>query len=199
MTRLAASATGGHGGAGDVPAADANPARRALLQVAAAVTVLTVGRNGLSHGTTVSAMSTMSRNPLILGVCLRPSSKFAAMIRPATLFSVNVLSVRQADVARRFADPLRPAGDGQFAGLDRTTDALTGAPLIGGCLAHLACRATERLRVGDHELLLAEVLLGTPGEGEPLVSFAGRLEGVKPDNGEPSTANAEPPTTTEGP
>ncbi|GII76170.1 flavin reductase [Sphaerisporangium rufum] len=167
------------------PAA-ADITRRALRQVTGGVSVLTVDRDGLRHGTTVSALVTISRQPLILGACLRPSSKFAALVPAGGLFSVNVLATGQEVLARRFADPARRVGDEQFAGLSWTADETTGAPLIGGCLAHLACRVTERQRIGDHELLLAEVVGGTPGTGLPLVSFAGRLHHGVPHHNDPT-------------
>jgi flavin reductase (DIM6/NTAB) family NADH-FMN oxidoreductase RutF len=200
VTRLVVS-TSEQDTAGPAVSADqVDAARQALRQIAAAVTVLTISRDGLTHGTTVSAMSTMSRRPLVLGVCLRPTSKFAAMIQPGGLFSVNVLTAGQQVVARRFADRSRPMGDAQFAGLERTVDELTGAPLISGCLAYLACRATDRHRVGDHDLLLAEVVRGTPGSGTPLVSFSGRLEtSMAAVDAEASPgARFNPSTVTEG-
>jgi flavin reductase (DIM6/NTAB) family NADH-FMN oxidoreductase RutF len=113
--------------------------RRALRRVAAGVTVLTVNNDGLRHGTTVSAVVALSRTPLVLGVCLRASSTFTAMVRKAGVFSVNVLNDQQGHLARQFAAPDRSHGDAQFAGVEWTEDALTGAPLIGGSLAHLAC------------------------------------------------------------
>ncbi len=159
--------------------ADADRARTALRRVAAGVTVFTVNQGGLRHGTTVSAVAAMSRDPLILGGCLRRDSVFAAMVRAVGRFSVNVLGSTQWAEARRFADPARPAGDAQFAGLPWSTDVFTGAPLIGGSLAHLSCRALRWHPVGDYDLLLAEVIGGDPGaSGTPLLSFTGRLYGT---------------------
>jgi flavin reductase (DIM6/NTAB) family NADH-FMN oxidoreductase RutF len=100
------------------------------------------------------------------------------MVRQAGLFSVNVLATHQAAVAKRFAEPGRPLGDAQFAGLDWTTDDATGAPLIEDSLAHMGCRAIAWHSVGDHELLLAEVVGGRPGIGVPLLSYAGQ---IRPD------------------
>ncbi|MDH2428336.1 flavin reductase family protein [Sphaerisporangium sp. TRM90804] len=176
---MSATTAGGLGTVAPPPGGDT--ARQALRQVTSGVTVLTVIGSGLRHGTTVSALITMSRDPLIVGVCLRPTSTFASMIRRVGLFSVNVLANEQATVARRFADPARIAGDAQFAGLEWTTDELTGAPLISGCLAHMACQMNGWHQVGDHDLLLAEVIGGTPGPGLPLVNFAGRLHRGMPD------------------
>jgi flavin reductase len=161
----------------DRPATDlpGEPARQALRRVASGVTVLTINAEGHQHGTTASAVITMSRDPLILGVCLRPSSSFASLVRRTGRFSVNVLGAGQAAVARHFADPHRPAGDAQFADWHCSTDAQSGAPLLTGSLAHMACRVVGWHQVGDHDLLLAEVIGGTHDTGSPMLSFAGRL------------------------
>ena len=150
-------------------------ARRALRRFASGVTVLTVNHAGLRHGTTVSAVVAISRDPLVLGACLRASSAFTALACEAGVFSVNVLSSEQASVARQFAASGRHRGDAQFADVEWTTDDLTGAPLIDGCLAHMACALTGDQEIGDHHLLTAEVLAGDPGQGAPLLAFAGQL------------------------
>lgn len=154
---------------------DPEAARMALRRLASGVTVLTVSRDGVRHGTTASAVVTLSRDPLVLGACLRPTSTFASMVRRAGRFSVNVLGSAQDDVARRFANPGRPLGDAQFEGFDWTTDPLTGAPLLGGSLAHMACRVLGWHQVGDHDMLLAEVTGGSHTVDSPMLSFAGRM------------------------
>lgn len=159
----------------DVQDVGVKTGRQALRRFASGVTVLTVNHDGLRHGTTVSAVVAISREPLVLGACLRPSSAFTALARDAGVFSVNVLSSEQASVARHFAVPGRHRGDAQFADVEWATDDLTGAPLIEGCLAHLACALTGCQRLGDHDLLTADVLAGRPGQGAPLLTFAGQL------------------------
>jgi flavin reductase len=159
----------------EAPAADWDAARQALRRVTSGITILTVNHEGRRHGATVSALVTVSRDPLILGACLRPSSTFASLVRAAGVFSVNVLATHQASLARRFAKPGRPLGDAQFAGLAWSTDGLTGAPLLPECLAYMGCRALDWHQVGDHDLLLAEVVGGRPGRGVPLLSFAGQV------------------------
>ncbi|WP_181796763.1 flavin reductase family protein [Streptomyces sp. WELS2] len=156
----------------DYTAADS--ARRALRTLSTAVTVLTVG-GGRPHGTTVSAVVALSRLPLLLGLCLRPTSTFTERLGETPLFSVNVLGAAQEPVARHFADPERPDGAAQFTGLAWTPDPLTGAPLLAACVAHLACSVVSRHRVGDHDLVVAEVVGGASAGGDPLVGFATRL------------------------
>jgi flavin reductase (DIM6/NTAB) family NADH-FMN oxidoreductase RutF len=180
-------------------AASRDLGRQALRRIASGVTVLTVNRDGVRHGVTVSAIIPISRDPLVLGASLRARSAFAAMASDCRRFSVNVLSRAQVAVADRFAAPDRPAGDAQFAELAWTTDGITGAPLIGGCLAHLACRVIDLRAVGDHDLVIAEVLGGVPGEGAPLLTFAGRLDRGGEGGHRTGTPAAQPTTTPERP
>jgi len=150
-------------------------ARAALRRFASGVSVLTVDDDGIRQGVTVSALVPVSRDPVVLAVCLRAGSRFGTLLREDTPFSVNVLASDQTDVAERFANPRRPAGDAQFTGLAWAADPVTGAPLLAGCVSHLACRVTGRSTVGSHELVLAEVRAGAAGFGFPLLSYAGRL------------------------
>jgi flavin reductase (DIM6/NTAB) family NADH-FMN oxidoreductase RutF len=155
--------------------ADAARSRQAMRRVASGVGVLTVRHGDTVHGTTVSALVEVSRSPVLLGCCLRAGSVFAALAVDSGLFSVSVLAADQHALADHFADPARGAGPAQFAGLDIGADPVTGAPLLRPALAHLACRVTDAYPAGDHTLLLATVLDGTPGTGVPLLSFAGAL------------------------
>ncbi|MFY1679845.1 MULTISPECIES: flavin reductase family protein [unclassified Streptomyces] len=155
-------------------------ARTALRRLTSAVTVLTVdGGDGDRHGTTAGSVVAISREPLVLGVALRPGSAFVRLVLRTGTFSVNVLAVGQGEAARRFADPGRSPGDAQFANVAWRADPFSGAPLLDGALAHLSCRMLDRRPVGDHDLLLAEVTGGAPAPGAPLLSFSGRLGAVE--------------------
>lgn len=173
--RPPATAAAGPGPAGTADFTHPDQARQALRRLASGVTVLTVNRDGLRHGTTASAVVALSRDPLVLGVGLSPTSTFATLVRRAGSFSVNVLSAAQSDTAHSFADPHRPLGDAQFASYEWITDPLSGAPLLEGCLSHMSCRVLGWHQVGDHDLLLAEVTGGAHRPDIPLLSFAGRV------------------------
>jgi hypothetical protein len=45
----------------------------------------------------------------------------------------------------------------------------------------LACRVAGHHQIGDHDLIVAEVIDGAAGHGSPLLTFAGRLHGADPD------------------
>ncbi len=128
--------------------------RQALRQVASGVAVLTFWYGKDAHGTTVSAVTAVSRDPLLVGVCLRRDSLFARLVgTTGQRFGINV----------------------QFDYLDWEPDTFSGAPLISGSLARLGCRLTDWMNAGDHHLLVAEVMSGAAGDGTPLLSFAGQL------------------------
>lgn len=153
--------------------------RGASRQFATGVAVLTAWHGAAAQGTTVSAVSTVSRTPLLLAVGLRRGSSFVELVTSAGRFAVNVLGSTQARLAGWFADPGRPRGLAQFDYVDWETDPYSGAPLIEGCLAGLGCRLVSSEPVGDHILLIAEVVTGRHGPGSPLISHAGQLHGAQ--------------------
>ena len=150
--------------------------RAALRKLASGVSVLTFRDGERAHGATVSSVSAVSREPLLLAACLGLTSRFAELVaEPGTRFGVNILSAEQAPLASWFADPRRPLGLQQFDCVDWLPDGFSGAPLIDGSLARMGCEVRSATAAGDHYLLVAEVITGAPGDGLPLLSFAGQL------------------------
>ncbi len=149
--------------------------RQAVRRLTTGVAVLTVWHGDLVHGTTVSSVAAVSREPLLVGVCLRERSGITRAIGQARRFAVNVLSTRQAALAGWFADPGRPHGLAQFDHLEWEPDAFSGAPWIRGSLASLGCHLTATVPAGDHNVLLGEVVTARNEEGGPLLHYAGRL------------------------
>lgn len=149
--------------------------RKALRQVASGVAVLTFWHGNDAHGTTVSSVTQVSTDPLLVGVCLGRNSQFGELVNRGQRFGINVLGAAQAHLASWFADKQRPAGLAQFDYLDWEPDPFSGAPLINGSLARLGCRLTDWIEAGDHHLLVAEVMSGAASQGTPLLSFAGQL------------------------
>lgn len=149
--------------------------RTAVLRLTTGVTVLTSCHDGWVHGSTVSSTSLISRSPLIVGAGLRQGSELSDLAWRSGRLAVNVLAGRQALVADWFADPARPRGFAQFEPLDWEPDPETGLPLLRQAPAQLICRVVDRVPVGDHDLLLAEVVRGRSGHGSPLISHQGAL------------------------
>lgn len=151
------------------------PVRQAVRRFSSGVAVLTVRHGDVRHGTTISSLTAVSRQPLLVAVCLARGSGFVDLAVASGSFTVNVLGAHQADLAAWFADPGRPAGTAQFDHLRWQPDPATGAPLLDNVLAGFSCTLLHRIPAGDHYLLLAEVTAGRSAEGNPLLHFAGRL------------------------
>lgn len=151
----------------------------AVRRIAAGVTVLTAVHDGQAHGATASAVTAASSEPLLICVCMRNGSTFAELTAQARRFVINVLTGRQAPIADWFADPRRPSGYGQFAPVDWTPHPVSAAPLLRGALAWLDCQLMCSYPAGDHSILLAEVLGGASGTGDPLLSFDRRLHSTE--------------------
>jgi flavin reductase len=152
-----------------------SPRHQAVRRFTTGVAVLTLWHGDVLQGTTVSSVTAVSRDPLLIGVCLRAESGLTEVLGEGRRFAVNVLSTRQSPLAGWFADPARPRGLAQFEQLEWEPDAFSGAPWISGSLASIGCLLTATVPAGDHTLLLGEVVTARTGEGAPLLHFAGRL------------------------
>jgi flavin reductase (DIM6/NTAB) family NADH-FMN oxidoreductase RutF len=160
-------------------AAGADLRHRAAGRMTTGVSVLTVVHDGRAHGATVSSTSQVSRQPVMISAGLRTGSVVAELACASGWFAVNVLTQRQGLLADWFANPDRPAGLGQFGLVGWDPDPVTGIPLLRNVLAVLTCRVANRVPVGDHELLIAEVVAAEVGVGAPLVNFGGGLHGAE--------------------
>lgn len=147
---------------------------QAARAFAAGVSVVTAGSGDEVHGGTVSAFSVISREPPLTTIALRRNSFLLDVIRRHGTFVINVLAAGQEETARRFASRRRAEGRAQFDGVPLATGP-GGTPILAGTVCWLACRPTGRMRAGDHELVLGEVVRWRPGAGDPLLYLAGSL------------------------
>ncbi len=141
--------------------------RQACAQFASGVAIATVrARDGAPHGLTVSSLTSVSISPPLVLISIDLGCPFLSHFRLSTHFAVNVLSESQRDLSVTFAE--KP--EGRFDEVDWTAG-VCGAPLIGGCLARLECRAASILEIGDHAVFLGEVERVDCREGQPLLYF----------------------------
>jgi flavin reductase (DIM6/NTAB) family NADH-FMN oxidoreductase RutF len=154
-----------------IPAPTDDP--RALRQLfgcfATGVTVVTTrDRLGRPRGMTANSFTSVSLTPPLILVCVATDAPIWPTFATAAHFAVNVLADYQRDVSQRFA---RPAED-KFAGIAWQEGAF-GVPLIGGSAALLECRRVREIEVGDHMILLGEVLQATHRPAAPLIFHRG--------------------------
>jgi flavin reductase (DIM6/NTAB) family NADH-FMN oxidoreductase RutF len=153
--------------------------RDVIGHFATGVTIVTTSEAGVDHGTTVSAVSSVSLEPPMLLICLNRSSRTQAVIERKGSFAVNILGVTQDELARTFAT----GRDDKFAGLEVVRSA-AGHPLLVEALAHVECRVVDTAVGGTHTIYFGEVERAERFEGEPLLYFRGRFGWLSLDRDE---------------
>lgn len=150
---------------------DGSQLRRTLTRHAAGVTVLTAPG---PVGFTATSFTPVSLDPALVSFYIGSRASALPTLRRQDEFAVNILGHDQAALAARFAQK----GIDRFADVDWTTDQ-DGVPLLRGVPAWLRARITLRQPIGDHVLMVGEVIrVGGSGFGDALVHHSGRIVGV---------------------
>jgi flavin reductase (DIM6/NTAB) family NADH-FMN oxidoreductase RutF len=149
--------------------------RTLLRHQATTVTVVTApghpATGGQPAGLTATSFTSVSREPQLVSFCLsREASCFPTMAR-ADYLGVHLLAEHQHEVARTFASRRVD----RFAHPTAWRPGPYRVPLLDEALAWLVCQVVERVPAGDHEIVLAEPVLGHhTGDGLPLLYHMGR-------------------------
>lgn len=153
-----------------------------MARLAAGVVLVTAydpedGPRGEDVGMTATAFLSVSLEPPLVLLSVREGSRMDELLERQPLWAASLLAEGQRQVAGRFAMKGRLSDRLLFQELPHTRGEISGAPLVTGALAQLECRTEQRVRAGDHTLLVARVLtaaLPSTAEGGPLTYFQGR-------------------------
>lgn len=165
--------------------------RDAMAAFATGVTVVTVN-DGSQHGMTASSFASLSLRPPLVLVCVAHDAVMHGCLLVARHFGVSILAAHQEELARRFADPSRPLGPAQFAGVRWRPGRLTGAPLLHGALAAFECEPRAAHPAGDHTIFVGHVLSLSRNATDPLLYYDRRFLTLAGSPGQ--SAHAEPPS-----
>jgi flavin reductase (DIM6/NTAB) family NADH-FMN oxidoreductase RutF len=140
--------------------------REAMSRVAGAVHIVaTDGPAGLG-GATATAVTSVSDSPPSLLLCLNQQSQTLDRIRGNGVFSVNVLSGDQEEIAAVFSGARGVDGGARFqAGHGWRLG--EGAPVLASALASFSCRLTVLTPVGGHVIAIGMVEQAVVGEALP--------------------------------
>ncbi|MEV4613233.1 flavin reductase family protein [Kitasatospora sp. NPDC049258] len=154
------------------PTAPAELLRRTLRRHAAGVVVITVPGPA---GFTATSFTSVSLEPALVSFYLAQGASTAPAVRAAEAFTVHLLRQDQEELARRFAR----SGVDRFAGT-AWSPGPHGTPLLAGVAARLTARPVQFQQVGDHLLVVGEVLAAHADGGAPLVHHDGGFGGFAP-------------------
>ncbi|HTW15327.1 MAG TPA: flavin reductase [Nocardioides sp.] len=159
------------------PMVDQQQLRQVLGHYPTGVTVITaVDEHGEPSGMVLGSFTSVSLDPPLVAYLPQKTSSSYARLRSSTSFCVNVLSVDQEELCRRFASK----ADDKFRDV-AWRPAPGGAPVLEGALAWLDCEVARTVDAGDHDIVLGRVRdLGLQGPGSPLLFFQGGYGGFDP-------------------
>jgi flavin reductase (NADH) len=135
--------------------------REAMSRWPSGVTVVAVRDEGRIHGITVSAFSSLSREPPLVLACIGEQAGILGDLVEGAVFGVSILTAAQRRLASAFA---------RFVPVEVDRFHPGDAPTLRDAAAGLACTVESVLPGGDHRIVVGqvhEVVLG-PDE-EPLV------------------------------
>jgi flavin reductase (DIM6/NTAB) family NADH-FMN oxidoreductase RutF len=143
--------------------------RSVLGRFATGVTVITTRDSaGFDHGMTVSAFASLSLEPPLVLICIERSCALHPFLMDTKDFVVNILSVGQESLSRRFAEKIENRFDG--VGFSR---GITGCAVLNDVLASLECRRTDHYVAGDHTIFTGEVIAAMARAERPLLYYRG--------------------------
>ena len=153
---------------------DSDRFRKVLGRYPTGVTVVTAHDGDDPLAMVIGSFVSVSLDPPLVGFLPGKSSGTWPRMESAGSFCVNVLGDHQLDVANHFfrkdVDPWETVE--WHAGA-------TGAPVIGGCIAHIDCTLHEVVDAGDHWMVLGLVReMDCPDEAPgPLLFYGGGYGG----------------------
>ena len=154
--------------------------RRVLGHFASGVTIVTTcDGDQRPTGLTASAFSSVSLEPPLVLVCIDHKSQSHGPLVEGGRFAVNILSVEQQALSRKFATTRLD----KFEGVEYRLSDL-GLPIIAAAIAHLECVTVSTHVEGDHTILVGRVedAAATSG-GEPLLYFRGQYDRLRGEQG----------------
>jgi flavin reductase (DIM6/NTAB) family NADH-FMN oxidoreductase RutF len=154
---------------------DRNSIPATLRQLTHGVYVMGTRRGRQSNAMTASWVMQTSERPPCVAVAVKSDRYSHDIVLESETFALSILREDQVDVATHFADTSGEYHD-KLQGIPY---GLTpgGSPFLLDCLAYLDCKLLDRVRAGDHTVVVGEVTAGdTLDESYPLIYDPGEYE-----------------------
>jgi flavin reductase (DIM6/NTAB) family NADH-FMN oxidoreductase RutF len=144
--------------------------RSAMRDLAAGVSIITVGEGEERTGMTATSLTSLSVDPPSILVCVNRSSSTWPALESHRHFGVNVLRASHQPIAERFAGKGGAKGSSRYADAEWTT-LVTGAPILADALAALDCDVEETLERYSHMIVVGRVRAVRLGEDEEALTY----------------------------
>jgi flavin reductase (DIM6/NTAB) family NADH-FMN oxidoreductase RutF len=146
--------------------------RRALGCFPTGVAIVTAEASEGAWALTVNSFVSISLSPRLVMWSLDHGGDRYAGFAGAPAWGVSILRDDQVELSSRFAaHRALPAEEHE---IERIASSPGGAPVLKECLARFDCRTRARHHVGDHLLIVGEVMAFEAHPGDALTYFRGR-------------------------
>lgn len=146
--------------------------RRVCGHYATGVGVVTAVVEGAPVGLSINSFTSVSLEPLLVSFYAAHTSTTWAQMKNSDSFAVNILSESQHDLISTFSKK----GIDRFANLEWSRAPITGSPLLPNTSGWIDCRVTQVHDIGDHYLVVGEVLdLYSKTDEGPLLYYKGKI------------------------
>ena len=154
---------------------DVDAFRRAMGRFVTGVVMLTTRSRDVDYAMTVSALTSVSLEPLLVLVCIEREARFHDTVLDAGIWGISVLSSGDRSAADWLATRGRPL-HGQLDRIPHHHGPQTGVALLNDALSTFECRTTAVHPAGDHSIVVGEVVsvMSAAHSGEALVYYRGR-------------------------
>ena len=129
--------------------------RDAMRRLAATVNIITVKAGSDRHGTTATAVTSLSMEPPSLLVCINRTSRAHPLLALAGHFCVNVLHTDNADVSSAFSQSI--PGDEKFK-VGNWKNGKHGVPYLANAQSSLLCEKDKEVDYGSHTIFIGRVV-----------------------------------------
>lgn len=151
--------------------------RDAMRRLAGTVTVVTVCHHGERHGTTATAVTSLSMAPPSVLVCFNRDSRLHGLLSAADKFCVNLLHTDNVEVSKLFSSPVTSAE--RFAKGSWHDDGSGGAPWLDGAQSSIQCAKEQQIDYGSHTIFIGRVIeVRNREEIAPLIYCNGSYAGA---------------------
>lgn len=141
--------------------------RGAMRRLAGTVTIVTVKSGDERHGTTATAVTSVSMDPPSMLVCINKDSRLHAYLLKEDQFCVNMLHADNVDASRLFASPV--SADERFGSGQWRSDG-DRPPWLADAQANVFCLKDRVIEYGSHTIFIGKVVeVTTRDDISPLI------------------------------
>ncbi|WP_372634213.1 flavin reductase family protein [Fodinibius sp.] len=130
--------------------------KKAMRQLPFPVTIATAAIGKEKRGVTIGSFTSLSLTPPLISFNIDHDAQIHDLITRATHYAIHIPQPEQSSLCDHFAVSGR-TGEEQFKDVDYYRSAY-GSPILSNISTVIQCRSYDKLKAGDHTIIVGEVV-----------------------------------------